>query len=248
MRFISYLITGLVALAAPAAAFADAPEPSPRLTTCRAGTPEPSRSPDLRPLPTALCPYDLDSLYNRIAALMASGQRMSGITQVNVTLGLPAQPTRYDSRRDANYAVQVTGKGGWTLHLSVVESAFPLDGTPDAFVPGAQPTRIFALDRLDIRYDLRIVAPEGAAADRCLTVKQAADTLLAAGWHDDTMLAAGLVRHGGAAYPHFRNDDGRTLSLPMRTLAHGPSAAEMASTCLGEVIMMQSPVEKEEAR
>lgn len=249
MRFISTLIIGFLALAAPAAALADAPAAPSRLTTCRAGTPEPSRFPDLRPLPTVTCPYDLDGLYNRIAALIASGQRMSGITQVGVALGLPALPTRYDSRRDANYAVQVTGKGGWTLHLSVTESAFPLDGTPDAFEPGPRPTRIFALDQLDIRYGLRIVAPAAApAAERCLTVKQAADTLLAAGWRDESMLAAGMVRDGGAAYPYFRNDDGRTASLPMRALAHAPSAEEMASTCLGELIMMQAPVDKEKAR
>ena len=251
------LIAATLFAIAPVAASAEAPpaaapsptsSPSQRLTLCRAGTAIPTRSEQLRDTPTAICPYDVGGLYNRLGALLGSEQRLSGITQLLVALGLPALPTRYDSRRDAAYSAQVSGEGGWTLQLSVHESAYPLDGKEDAFVPGIQPTRLFAIDQLDIRYDLHITPGAGAAApDTCLTVKQVADQLLAAGWRDETMLAAGMVRDGGAAYPLFSHEDGRRVSLPMRTLSHQPSAAEMASTCLGELLMMQAPLDGKDA-
>lgn len=216
-----------------------------RLTLCRTGPAEPSRPAQLRDRPTAICPYDLKRLYQRISELLGNREgRGFSVEKARYSFGLPALSTYYDSDRDAAYGMGVSGAGGWLMHLTVNEAQYPLDGKPAVFDPGIYPRRLVEVDALDVRYDITLILPDGAkTVGQCMSVQDAVETLERAGWKDDTGLATMSVRDGGYADPTFRAPrGGSSIVLKMEGVGHVATGDERVSHCLLGLTVMQPPL------
>lgn len=240
------ILFGAAAAAQPSAQ----PQESAQLR-CRPGPAEPSTTPELRPTPTAHCAYDQHALYENLAALLQSKGRGYNVNSAALSFGLPEMASQYDSDRSASYAMAVSGEGGWTMWLWVRESAYPLDGEPAAFAPGVHPRRLFAIDALDIRYDIQVdwgdVGPD-AAGQGCMTLAQARAILAEAGWIDRTFEAQSGMTDGGVANPMFQatGKGGPRISIATGMPGRGLTEAQMAGQCITTLTVMQAPLDETE--
>jgi len=215
-------------------------------TLCRPVSREPNPLfPDLRPESTALCPYGVGELYQRLTRLLDTS-RPRGAGEAAAILGLPAMPTQFDGKRQARYVTKASGDAGWEMRLWVRESAFPLsEDMPAAFSypPSAEqshiPTRLFDWDDLDLRYDIAIKVPRNdEAARRCLTVRQAVEHLHATGWRESWVSL--ILGGGGHVEPYYTAPDGRKLFLKMM-LPYRASEEDMRTTCIKVLTLMLPP-------
>jgi hypothetical protein len=214
------------------------PAPS-RLTLCRPGPDRPGTSADQRPGGTARCPYDRDTLVQRIGHLIErSLHDPVEAGTVAAAFGLPAMTTSYDSTRKAAYAVTVTGKDDWKLFLAVGEALYPLDeALAPAFEPGPHPRRLIAREKLDVDVRIALFPKPGAKGPAgCITPARLAAFAAAAGWEDRTILSPTHVTDGGPGYPFYAGPDGRHLSFLLdRQAGSVPSPAEMATSCVTSI-------------
>jgi hypothetical protein len=215
-----------------------------RLTLCHRGSDEATTSPSLRPTRTAICPYDVKDMYRRLAEIISRQNVQISVTDATGRFGLPGMRTDFDDNRQASYSMLVSGKGGWKMRLWVRESAFPLNDTRQpAFTPGERPKRLFNVDQLDMRYDIRITLPEDMdAPGQCLTVANAAEMARATGWEDHSLQAMMSVTDGGPGEPTYVRA-GVTIVMGLKQQAGRlATKAEMAASCVTDMIVMQPPV------
>jgi hypothetical protein len=135
---------------------------------CVAVEPEPSSSPQLRPMPRAVCNYDVAELDRRIRGLLELRSDAVSIEAVERLFGLPAITTLFDSDQSANYGVEIAGapgKGEWRVLLDYSESFFPMiPSRPKRFRGSLRPVRINPNERGDIQLRLMLLAPRPTAA------------------------------------------------------------------------------------
>lgn len=218
-----------------------------RKTFCRPGPAEPSTSGKLRGRPSAICPYDLEGLNQRIGELLDNPQgRGFNVQKAQYRFGLPTMSTHYDGDRIASYGMGVSGAGGWKMHLAFQEAKYPLSGAPAVFVPGVHPKRLVEVDALSVRYDIVLIMPEDASVTgQCMRVEDAAKTLERAGWKDDTAFANLSVRDGGHANPTYGAPTGGTsIILYMEGVGHLATREERISHCLTRLTIMQPPLDE----
>lgn len=225
-----------------------APKPDPkRHVLCRPGRAEPSISGRLRDRPTAICPYDLEALNQRIGELLDNPQgRGFNVQKAQYRFGLPTMSSYYESDRIASYGMGVSGAGGWKMQLSAQEAKYPLSGAPGVCVRRVHPKRLVEVDALSVRYDIALIMPEDAlVTGQCMRVEDAARTLERAGWRDDTAFANLSARDGGHANPTYRAPKGGTsIILDMEGLGHVATREERSSHCLTGLTVMQPPLDE----
>jgi hypothetical protein len=238
--FGALLVAAFGAVAASSAKAA----PAPASTECRAGRPEPqdpiSRG-QLRPTPTALCPYDLRHLYGRIARLIASKRGSLRVEYIESLFGIPPMTTSYDDARMADYTTHLMGAGGWTLSLWVREGFYPLDRRRAMFRPGLRPRRLAPINRATVLVDLSLLQPNHPtpAATRCMTAANALARAGIAGWHEERLIVP--PTDGGPQMPVRARGDNEILSITMPVKDGYATEAELEGSCLTDLLLSQDP-------
>jgi hypothetical protein len=183
-------------------------------------------------------------MYQRLAEIISRQNVQISVTDATGRFGLPGMRSDFDDKRQASYTMAVSGEGGWKMRLWVRESAFPLnDERHPAFTPGERPKRLFAIDQLDMRYDISITLPEGAdTPDQCLTVAKAAKTALATGWEDQSLRSMASVTDGGPGDPTYVRAGVTIVMRVKQQTGSLATKAEMEASCVTDMIVMQLPV------
>lgn len=181
---------------------------------CIKGTPKPvdPLAPSLRPEPTARCPYGLDELAKRLTALLVDKQSPDSVETVEKALAIPEMTTAFDDPRDAEYDMDVTGKGGWKLRIFVVEAFYPTNKGPARFVPGLRPKRLYKVTDASLRVQLTLDdLPKTVQCTPDATMLR--NILAKAGWKE--IWIRPLVTDGGRPDPSttFRYEN-KSIVLP----------------------------------
>jgi len=164
-------------------------EPTPpvgnKIAQCEPKEPAPPVG-DLRPTQRWWCSYDTVEARNRIIHFFNFKDPTYKVEDVERTLGIPDMVTTHDDVRQASYMAEISGPGGWWMHVWVRESFFPLNGLPAKFIPGLHPTRLDAFENSDRRIDIgfKIASVPGRTEEDCERIFSFVAAARVAGWTD----------------------------------------------------------------